>query len=132
MTSYSGLYDGQHGEPHALLSSTVKKGNAETQLARVLSRRNYGRGKLRELMLTLTGAAAGATAAQSHSRVQAAQNLSENVQGGARTIETFESVNRATTSADETAIEAALAQTSQPTTYVADASGNGGGGKLGS
>lgn len=129
MPAYSGLFDGHHGTPHALL--TNKTGNAETMLARLFAGRGYDRAKLRELMIELTGAAAGQAALVQRKRVQAEANLSQNVQGGLRTIETFDVVNRVTASADETNIEAALALSSQPSSYPADASGNGGGGKLG-
>lgn len=129
MPNYSGLFDGQHGTPHSLLSN--KTGNAETQIARVVAKRGYGRAALRELMIELTGAAAGAAALVQRKRVLAEANLSENVQGGVRTIETKDIINRVTASADETNIEAALDLSSQPGTYVDDDGGNGGGGKLG-
>lgn len=127
--SYSGLFNGVHGDGHALLTNKI--GNAQTMLARLFANRTYGRAAYAELMATLTGAAAGGAAAASHKRVQAAANLSANVQGGVRTIETFSAINRNTTAADESDIEAALALSSQPAAYIADASGNGGGGKVG-
>lgn len=128
MAAYSGLFDGEGGSPHALL--TNKTGNAETMVARLLANRGYGRASLRELMLTLNGAAAGSTALVNRKRVQATANLSQNVQGGLRTIETIDVINRVTTAADKTNIDGALALSSQPT-YATDLSGNGGGGKLG-
>lgn len=131
MAAYSGLFDGVHGEPHALLSSSVKKGNAETMLARVFGKRAYGRAKLRELMVELTGAAAGQAALASHKRVAWTPELEGITGGGLVAIETYESVDRVTAAGDETIIEAALQLSSQPTTYVDDESGNGGGGKLG-
>lgn len=130
MPSYSGLYDGVYGQPYALLSNTAKKGNTQTQLARLLSRRTYGRAAYRELIKELIGAAAGEEAVASHSRVRAERNLLGNDLGGARAIETFTGIERNTTAADETNIEDALSQQTQPT-YAVDASGNGGGGKLG-
>ncbi len=129
MPSYSGLFDGHYGTPHALL--TNKSGNAETQLARVASRRLYGRNSFRALLDALVGAAPGDTATATHKRVKAERNLSANVQGGVRTIETFTSVDRATDAADATRMTDAINQQTQPSTYAKDASGVGGGGKLG-
>lgn len=131
MPAYSGLWNNEYNEDHSLLSSSVKKGNAETMVARQLSKRTYGRAALRELMITLTGAAAGSAALATHKRVEGVRELDDNLQGGLRPIETFEAVNRNTAAADETRIEAFLEQSSQPSTYATDAGGNGGGGKLG-
>lgn len=131
MASYSGLYDGVHGSPHALLADTVAIGNNATQLARVLARRPYGRGKLRELMLTLNGAAAGSSAVDTHKRVDWTPELDGVAGGGLVTIETFTNVSRVTTADDKSDIDRALALTSRPTTYVTERSGNSGGGKLG-
>lgn len=131
MPSYSGLFDGVHGEPHALLSDTTKIGNARTQVARLLAKRPYGRATLRELMLTLNGAVAGSTAAATHARVQHERDLEGPRPGGLIPIETYEAVNRATTADDKSDIDAMLSLSSQPTTYVEDVAGVGGGGKLG-
>lgn len=130
MTSFSGLWDNEHGEPHALLSDTVKIGNAQTALSRVFANRLYGRGATRELLFALVGAAAGGTATASHKRVAAERDLENNVQGGARTIETVEHVDRVTTADDISDMKRALRLTSAPA-YAADRSGNGGGNKLG-
>lgn len=130
MPSYSGLYDGVHGSPHSLLADTVKIGNAQTQVARLLSKRPYGRATLRELMLTLNGAAAGSAAAASHKRVKWTPDQEGVTGGGAVQTETFTAVGRVTTSDDKTDIDRMLALSSQPTSYVADLSGVGGGGKL--
>ena len=131
MPSYSGLYDGVHGSPHSLLSDTVKIGNAETQVARLLSKRPYGRAKLRELMLTLNGAVAGSAASASHKRVKWTPDRTGVTGGGAIATETFTAVGRNTTADDKSDIDRMLSLASQPTTYVADSSGVGGGGKLG-
>lgn len=130
MPSYSGLFNGVYGEDHALLATTVNKQNAETLLSRLFARRLYSRGALGEIINTLVGGASGDAAALSHKRVEARQDLSQNVQGGLVPIETFEDVDRNTSATDVTDITNALTQKSSPT-YVADASGNGGGGKLG-
>lgn len=73
--------------------------------------------KDRELLRTLTGAAAGSTATKTVKRV--AHSLVE--LGGKRTVEDLTLVNRATTAADVTDLKAnILAYTSQPTTYARD------------
>jgi hypothetical protein len=59
--------------------------------------------RLRELMLTLNGEAAGGAALSQYSRVEAAN--SDNI-AGVRTIETVSLVDRATVAADETEIDA--------------------------
>lgn len=129
MPAFSGLWNNEFGEDHSLLSSRV--GNNETALAKLLANRIYARGAFRELMDTLTGATAGATALLTHKRVAAVADPTANVQGGARTIETFTEINRATTSADRADIRDALVLSSKPSAYAADKSGNGGGGKGG-
>lgn len=131
MPSYSGLYDGVYNTPHALLSDAVAIGNAQTMIARQLSRRPYGRGVLRELLLTLNGVAAGQTALDTHKRVAWVPDREGVTGGGLVTIQTFTGINRATVAGDVTDIARFLALTSRPTTYIADRSGNGGGGKLG-
>jgi hypothetical protein len=131
MPSYSGLYDGIHGTPHSLVSSTMQIGQFRTQIARLLRSRTYSRGSFAGLMLALSGAAAGGAALVQHKRVKSSQNLSQNDQGGLRVIETFDDVNRVTTAADETLLEAAYNLASNPSSYPVDRGGNGGGGKLG-
>lgn len=97
----------------------------DDRLAKLLRRGSHGR-VLRALWRALTGAAAGGTATQTRARVQATQGGNLN---GLIPIETVNMVNRATTSADQTAITALLDRVDYPSTYVADLSGNGGGGK---
>jgi len=128
VTSYSGLYNGRHGEAHSLL--LTKTGNTETALARVFGKRPADRAVFRELMVTLIGAAAGGAASVNQPRVQSNADVNGNMQGGLRVIETKSLLNRVTTAADVTNIKNALQLSSQPT-YATDLSGNGGGGKLG-
>lgn len=130
MPSYSGLWNNEYGEDHSLLGSTANIGNTRTALSRVFAGRLYGRGALREVLSTLVSGDVGDAAATGHKRVQAERNLEDNVQGGARTIETHYAVNRNTTAADVTELDAALNQSPAPN-YVGDSAGNGGGGKLG-
>jgi hypothetical protein len=81
--------------------------------------------KLRRIMTTLLGAAPGSVAVETKKQIQG-------VQGGASgliPIETVTVLNRATTAADVTAVNAMMFRNPFPTNYAADASGNGGGGK---
>lgn len=131
MPSFSGLWNNEFGENHSLLSDTVAIGNNRSRVARGLSRAIYGSAALREIMVTLTGAAAGSAAFASHKRVQAERDLEANVQGGVRTIETFEAIDRNTTAGDVTDVTAMLELQHKPSSYPVDKAGNGGGGKLG-
>ena len=94
---------------------------------------NIARGSNRAflaLLKAVTGAAAGGTATVTYKRVQAIQPSPVNWGGGAIPIETVTPVNRTTTAADITAFTALWNRIVNPTTYPADLSGNGGGGKL--
>lgn len=127
MAAYSGLWNGVHGENHALL---VDKSGCEKQVNRVLRRSRYGARAFRELLVTLVNGAVGATAADTVAQRQAVADVNNNVQGGQVTISTRTVVNRATVAGDATALATALTHDSQPDTYPVDASGNGGGGAL--
>jgi hypothetical protein len=86
---------------------------------------------LRRLILTLLGTAAGSTATENRTRVQAQQStFSPNDNGGLVPIETVATINRVTTSNDITNVTDALTRSYVPA-YAADVSGNAGGGKLG-
>lgn len=128
MAGYSGLWDGHYNTPHSLLANdlTLRK-----KISRIL--RKPGARKLKELMLELNGAAAGAPAAASYKRVAAEANFSPASNGGVRTIETVTVINRNTNAADEAAIDTMLNQkfALSPSQYPVDESGNAGGGKLG-
>lgn len=69
--------------------------------------------KIAELLDTLIGATAGATAAVSEKRVAAADEL-----GGARSVETRNIINRATTADDRAALRAMFATDSRIATPV--------------
>lgn len=87
---------------------------------------------LRRLLLALIGAAAGGTATENRTRVQAAPaTFSPTDFGGLVPIETVAVINRATTATDVTNVTNAISRSPVPSSYVADASGNAGGGKLG-
>ena len=107
--------------------------NGMTQGDDALSSKLFVRGNrtLRRLIQTLIGTAAGSTATENFTRVQAAQALgSITTNGGLVPIETVAQINRATTAADITNVTAALTRTPS-LTYPVDVSGNGSGGDLG-
>jgi hypothetical protein len=96
-TGYAPLY-GSLADAHSLLIN-------RTTLIRHLQRafRRRGLRVQAALILALNGAAAGGTASASRYRVQMTPGNDE--RGGQRTIESVSLINRATTSADETAID---------------------------
>jgi hypothetical protein len=82
---------------------------------------------VRQLMYTLLGAAAGASAVRSKAQVQGIAGGPS----GACTIEVVPLVNRNTTAADLTAFQGLMNRNVMPATYPPDLSGNGGGGRVG-
>lgn len=86
---------------------------------------------VRRLLIAMIGVAPGATATENRTRVTATPALgSITTNGGLLPIETVALINRATTATDTTNLNAMITRTPAPT-YIADAGGNGGGGKLG-
>lgn len=102
------------------------------------------------LTTLLADATPASTASVSHVRIKAERDLANNVQGGVRTIETINDMqpafqgdkdaatpnaSRAVVAADVTSlnrlVEGGAEWLRKPSTYPTDASGNGGGGKLG-
>lgn len=129
MTAYSGLFNGVHNENYALL---VDEAPGRKHLSRILRKSKRGMRVTQELLLTTIGAAAGSAALAQHRRVKAvATPGGTNSQGGVRTIETVDLINRNSAAADVTALKAIVDRATKPSTYPTDASGNGGGGKLG-
>jgi hypothetical protein len=128
--SYSGLWNNEYGEDHALLAN--RTGNQRTRAARVFANKQGAQAAEAEIVRTLNGAATGSTALQTEKRIADQSNADslDNNNGGVRQIDTITNVNRVTTSADQSTIDDYLSLDSKPT-YVADAAGNGGGGKLG-
>ena len=107
--------------------------NGMTQVDGAISRllRQNRQRVIRELLLTLIGAAAGDTALETRTQIKAKQAMNDPAMfGGIVELETVDLVNRATTAADITNLNAMISRTPVPT-YVADVSGVGGGGKLG-
>ena len=114
------------------LSGTLTDGRShiEKKIAQWARRPQFR--KLRELMDDLNGAAAGAnTALVTRGQVQARVQLGNVSQGGQVPIESFTVINRVTAAADVTQINDMLDEVVYPSSYPADASGNGGGGKNG-
>lgn len=130
MTSYSGLWNNEYGENYSLLSNKITQGNALTALSKAFANRIYGRAVVREIMTALNGVAPGADAVATHKRVRAERDLEHNVLGGLRVIEDFVGIDRATTVDDKADVNNALHMPTKPA-YPRDASGNGGGSKLG-
>ena len=132
MPSYSGLWNGVYGVNYSALgtNNTKELNNTErTLLSKSLSRTRGGR-MLASLIKALNGAAPGGTATATHRRIVSDVNAaSPEVGGGVRATEVRNDVNRVTTAADETMIDAILDRTFAPTTYPRDRAGNGGGGK---
>lgn len=132
MPAWSGLYNGEYLENYAPLGSTKYKENAYRILGTMFGKRTQSRAVVRELLYSLVGGNVGDPASSTHKRAQATQDLTANVQGGARVIESYIDINRVTTAADVTRIQGVLRQSAQPNyTTGVDKSGNGGGGKGG-
>ena len=111
----------------------------EWQIAQLFGKQQMREQK--ELILTLLGVVPGSTALATFARVQGATGPSQTTPavtgvgdlGGDRTIETVSVINRATVTADVTYLTSMFDGNMVPgpssLTLVADASGNGGGGK---
>ena len=125
MPAWSGLFDNVFADgPHTLQVNIVP---LRRKMTRVVKRKSMA--VITELIRELNGATTGETALAEHVRVQGSQILQSDA-GGVRPIETVELINRVTAAADQTAIETMFTEQRDPT-YPVDASGNGGGGKLG-
>jgi hypothetical protein len=87
---------------------------------------------LMKVWRALTGAAAGANATVNRERVKGTPAKDDPAAlGGLVQMELQSVINRNTTAADITYIQTVLDEITAPAPYVADVSGNGGGGKLG-
>ena len=153
MANYSGLFDGQHGDAYELLN-----GHSPNRYHLMRLMRKRGMREYREIMTTLLEDVSGnetSTASAAVSVVQGEVDTSANVQGGKRTITTQQLIGAQQDSDKDDAAPAARAVAAADTarfqeewsdagdyrnraptngsgtvTYPADASGNGGGGKL--
>ena len=128
MPPFSGLFDNEFSDgPHTL---QFNRSSVRRNISRLF--RKVGVAKLRELMLELTGTAAGASALATRTRIVAPAD-SDDI-GGVRLTEVIDKVNRVTAAADETDIDTKVLVSLSaiaPASYPVDASGNGGGGKGG-
>ncbi len=100
------------------------KASTRTILERALRRK--GMRKINELLATLIGVAAGQAALKQHSRVTGVAQVGDIGSGGQVPVEVVDDVNRVSAAADVTDLNLLLTTATAPT-YVADASGNGGG-----
>lgn len=108
-------FDGMTQQDNNLSSALFKRANRVT----------------RRLLQTLIGVAAGATATETYTRVQAVQALSSiTTQGGLIPMEVVTQIGRVTTTADITNVTAALTR-SPIVSEPKDVSGNGSGNGLG-
>lgn len=117
MATVKGGLFAQYSSTHSLLASM---GAGRRRAAMALGRK--GLRALRELMTTLNGAAAGSAALATQARIQASSEL-----GGKRVIETETLVDRNTTAADVTEIDATVLSLNSKThdpTPVANKDGN--------
>ena len=135
VTGYSTFWEreapvGQAGAYAMLFARYAPEDRASKMLGRP------GMRAVRRIFRTLSGTATGSTATETTVRAAAPAGITEQAAfGGVRTIETVTHVNRATTAADLTSMNAFLDRhiNMAPTiaNYPADLSGNGGGSKLG-
>ena len=144
VTGYSGFWErtGDEGA-YAPLSRNAQgwRSKLEFQIAQLVGKQQFREQK--ELILTLLGAATGSTALATYARVQGASGPSATTPsvtgvgdlGGLVPIETVTVINRVTTAADVTYLTPIFDGNMVPgpssLTLVADAGGNGGGGKAG-
>lgn len=131
MPSYSGLWNGVHGEDYSMLNN---KPTAFKRVGRALKRR--GMTVIREVIDTVTnGSSINGAAAVTYKRVESTVDPGNAVvNGGVRSIETVEKIAAAstTTTAQVADVDSMVDFKSGPAinSYPTDASGNGGGGKL--
>ena len=133
MPSYSGLWNGVYRINYSALASngnTFEQNNrTRTAITKLISR-DRGTRKLMSLMRALNGVAPGGTATVTFRNDKAPiANGDPLSNGGKRTIQTVNDVNRATTAADQTLINGILDKTFAPNPYPVDKSRNGGGNK---
>lgn len=132
MPSYSGLWNNVYGVNYSALSSNgntfEQNGRLKNEITKLLSK-DRGTRKLMSLIRALNGVAPGATATATHKTISSdVQRGQPMVNGGKRTIDTKLDMNRATSAADVTLINAMLDKNYYPT-YPVDRSRNGGGNK---
>ena len=125
MPSWAGLWDNVFAQPYALLNEPSAAARGVARIMFPVAQRDVG-----AVMKELDGVAPGATALATNPQVQARQADGLNM-GGQVPIAAQTLINRATTAADVVQLNRQYQPTFAPTTYPADKSGNGGGGKTG-
>lgn len=129
-TGFTPTLDGDAITP-AVSGSVQFDGNTQNDAAFSRLMRKRANGAIKRLLIALTGAASGGTATETYPRVTAVSGLtSPTALGGVVPIETLTQIGRATTATDVANLKAMFARTSS-ITFVADVSGNGGGGRGG-
>lgn len=135
MASYVGSFDGSMSiQAAAAIPYTLRVDRSDLlyKLSRATQKQGNDSRPDVALLTALIGAAAGGAASATYKRAQAVDTLTDfQALGGARTIETRTMLSRVTTAADVTELKAFLARKSAPSSYPTDASGNGGGNKVG-
>jgi hypothetical protein len=127
MPSWSGLFDGVHGQSYTLTNS---RSALQREISNVFEK--FGGQVDSALAIALCGAAPGATATRTRSRIRRDAASNNFDLGGRAIIETQTMINRTTNAADRTALQLMFNNVYAPTVYPIDRSGNGGGGKAGS
>jgi hypothetical protein len=131
-TGWTGLWNNEGDATYALLvgaESGAEAPNSEV-ISKFLRKGRNGNRRLNALIKSLNGTAVGgATASASYARVSGSKGSDGNF-GGVRATETRTLINRVSATADKNFIDDLCDRDSQPNTYPADVSGNGGGGKL--
>ena len=125
-TGFTGVLGNGPANTAATVGSVQFNGYSQidSELAHLF--RTPGGRVLRRLFKTLLGVAPGALAQEYRTRIQARQGSF----GGTQLIEQVPYVNRNTTAADVTGLNALLDRIVHPSPYPVDVGGNGGGGKL--
>ena len=108
MASYSGLFNGVHGEAYAI---PFDYDSVNRQISRTFYKTKQGNRLYRELLLTLVGVAPGQAAADSYVRASAINDHSQ--LGGVRTMETVSVIDRVSAAADVTMLNALIAEVRQ-------------------
>lgn len=123
MPAWSGLWNNVYGANHSLINA---RQNLQMRIAKLFARE--GMRSEASIIKALTGSAVGGAALEQRRRVVVTPAQAMD-QGGRRATEVVNVINRVTTAADLTAIDAGLDQRFAPTVYPVDRSGMGGGGK---
>jgi hypothetical protein len=122
VTAWSGLFDGVYGSPYAL--QFPKNLPLRGVIAQLLLHRGMRRDA--SVIMSLLGAAPGATATSSYTRVKAPNTGASDIMknGGKVPTETFVEINRATTAADVTELKTYLFDKNHNIAVARDKGGN--------